>query len=166
MKILHLEDNPSDALIIERGIQRQGIPATFIQARGPGEYSAALQAGGFDVVLVDNNLPGYSAEDAIVEAKTAYPDVPVIVCSGAAMESEVAASFAAGANDYVLKDHLWQLSAALRRNIKPPATVVAPPQAAMMLLVDVVQKLSLARGLDAIVDIVRKAARQLTGCDG
>src|SRR5205085_5297799 len=46
------------------------------------------------------------------------------------------------------------------------APVVAPPHAAMMLLVDVVQKLSLARGLDAIVDIVRKAARQLTGCDG
>lgn len=166
MKILHLEDNPSDALIIERGIQRQGIPATFIQARSSDEYSAALAAGGFDVVLVDNNLPGYSAEDAITEAKTSYPDMPVIVCSGAAQEAEVAASFAAGANDYVLKDHLWQLSAALRRNTKPPATIVAPPQAAMMLLVDVVQKLSLARGLDAIVDIVRKAARQLTGCDG
>ena len=166
MKILHLEDNPSDALIIERGIQRQGIHASFIQVRSPHEYSSALQAGGFDVVLVDNNLPGYSAEDAIAEAKSAYPDVPVIVCSGAAQDAEVAASFAAGANDYVLKDHLWQLSAALRRNIKPAATVVAPPQAAMMLLVDVVQKLSLARGIDAIVDIVRTAARQLTGCDG
>ncbi len=166
MKILHLEDNPSDALIIERGIQRQGIPATFIQVRSPDEYSAALRAGGFDVVLVDNNLPGYSAEDAIGEAKASYPDVPVIVCSGAALETEVAASFAAGANDYVLKDHLWQLSAALRRNFKPAAPIAAPPQAAMMLLVDVVQKLSLARGIDAIVDIVRKAARQLTGCDG
>jgi DNA-binding response OmpR family regulator len=115
MKILHLEDNPSDALIIERGIQRQGIPATFIQVRGPGEYSAALQAGDFDVVLVDNNLPGYSSEDAIAEAKAAHPEVPVIVCSGAALESEVAASFAAGADDYVLKDHLWQLGAALLR---------------------------------------------------
>ncbi|MFC4310827.1 ATP-binding protein [Steroidobacter flavus] len=166
MKILHLEDNPSDALIIERGIQRQGIQAAFIQVRSPSEYSEALKAGGFDVVLVDNNLPGYSAEDAIVEAKASYPEVPVIVCSGAALDAEVAASFAAGANDYVLKDHLWQLSAALRRNIKSPAPVVAPPQAAMMLLVDVVQKLSLARGIDAIVDIVRKAARQLTGCDG
>ncbi len=73
MKILHLEDNPSDALIIERGIQRQGIQASFIQVRSPDEYSAALQAGGFDVVLVDNNLPGYSAEDAIIEAKPAIP---------------------------------------------------------------------------------------------
>jgi signal transduction histidine kinase/ActR/RegA family two-component response regulator len=166
MKILHLEDNPSDALIIERGIQRQGVQASFIQVRSPSEYTEALRTGGFDVVLVDNNLPGYSAEDAITEARASYPDVPVIVCSGAAQDAEVAASFAAGANDYVLKDHLWQLSAALRRNIKSQAPVAAPPQAAMMLLVDVVQKLSLARGLDAIVDIVRKAARQLTGCDG
>lgn len=167
MKILHLEDNPSDALLVERGIQRQGVGATFIQARNPGEFSAALQAGGFDVVLVDNNLPGYNAQDAIVLAKTRHPDVPVIVCSGAAQEAEVAAAFAAGANDYVLKDHLWQLTAALRRSTQPAAaTAVAPPQSAMMLLVDVVQKLSLARGLDAIVDIVRTAARRLTGCDG
>lgn len=166
MKILHLEDNPSDALIIERGVQRQGLPATFIQVRGPDEFSAALQAGGFDVVLVDNNLPGYSAEDAIAQAKASYPDIPVIVCSGAAQDAEVAATFAAGANDYVLKDHLWQLTLALRRNAKPAPSVAAPPQSSMMLLVDVVQKLSLARGLDAIVDIVRKAARQLTGCDG
>lgn len=174
MKILHLEDNPSDSLIIERGVQRQGIGATFIQARSPTEFSAALEAGGFDVVLVDNNLPGYSAQDAIAEAKATHPNVPVIVCSGAAQDSEVAATFSAGANDYVLKDHLWQLSAALRRNVSStppvqapaPAPIAAPPQPAMMLLVDVVQKLSLARGLDAIVDIVRRAARQLTGCDG
>src|SRR5688572_27251782 len=99
MKILHLEDNPSDALIIERGVQRQGIQATFIQVRSPSEFAAALQAGGFDVVLVDNNLPGYSAHDAIAEAKAIYPDIPVIVCSGAAQDSEVAATFSAGAND-------------------------------------------------------------------
>lgn len=156
MKILHLEDNPSDALIIERGVQRQGLQACFIQARGHNEFSAALQAGGFDVVLVDNNLPGYSARDAIAQAKASYPDVPVIVCSGAAQDAEVADAFAAGADDYVLKDHLWQLTAALRR-IARPAASAAPPPTAMMLLVDVVQKLSLARGPDAIADIVREA---------
>jgi CheY-like chemotaxis protein len=128
MKILHLEDNPSDALIIERGVQRQGLAATFLQVRSPSEFSAALQAGGFDVVLVDNNLPGYSAEDAIAQAKASYPDIAVIVCSGAAQDAEVAATFAAGASDYVLKDHLWQLAAALRRNARPatPVAVEAP----------------------------------------
>ena len=116
MKILHLEDNPSDALIIESGVHRQGLQAVFIQARGPREFTAALQAGGFDIVLVDNNLPGYSAEDAIAEAKASYPNIPVIVCSGGARDAEVATLFAAGASDYVLKDHLSQLVAALRRN--------------------------------------------------
>ncbi len=169
MKILHLEDNPSDALFVERGVQRQGIKATFIQARSPSEFSSALEAGGFDVVLVDNNLLGYSCHDAIAQSKASYPHVPVIVCSGAAQDADVAASFAAGANDYVLKDQSWQVAAALLRNTKaPPAPAPAPSpaQAPMLLLVDVVQKLSLARGLDEIVDLVRKAARQLTGCDG
>jgi hypothetical protein len=51
----------------------------------------------------------------------------------------------------VLKDYAWQIGAALLRNTKTPTVTGAPSQqAAMMLLVDVVQKLSLARGLDAI----------------
>ncbi|MET0532956.1 MAG: ATP-binding protein [Steroidobacter sp.] len=163
MKILHLEDNPSDAIFVERGVQRQGIEASFIQARTPDEFADALKAGGFDVVLVDNNLPGYSAQDAITQSKAAHPEVPVIVCSGAAQDRDVAASFAAGATDYVLKDYSWQLAAALNRNAKQPARST---EASMMLLIDVVQKLSLARDHDTIVNIVRKAARQLTGCDG
>ena len=167
MKILHLEDNPSDSMFVERGVRRQGIEASFIQARTSTEFAAALEAGGFDVVLVDNNLPGYSSHDAISQSKARHPDVPVIVCSGAAQDAEVAASFAAGANDYVLKDYAWQLAAALRRSTSS-SKAEGPPsqQAAMLLLVDVVQKLSLARGVDEIVNIVRKAARQLTGSDG
>lgn len=167
MKILHLEDDPGDSMIIERGVQRQGIEATFIRARSPNEFTSALHAGGFDIVVVDNGLPGFSASDAIVLAKASRPDVPVIVCSGAARDADVAASFSVGASDYVLKDHAWQLAAALRRNVAPPPTPGSSrQQAAMRLLVDVVQKLSLARGLDAIVQIVRHAARQLTGADG
>lgn len=108
MKILHLEDDPGDSFLVERGVQRQGISATFIQARSPDEFFAALKAGGFDVVLVDNNLPGFGAKEAIEQSKASYPDVPVIVCSGAARDADVAATFAAGANDYVMKDHTWQ----------------------------------------------------------
>lgn len=166
MKILHLEDDPGDSFLVERGVQRQGISATFIQARSPDEFFAALKAGGFDVVLVDNNLPGFGAKEAIEQSKASHPDVPVIVCSGAARDADVAATFAAGANDYVMKDHTWQLGAALRRTAAAPAHSPASRQTAMLLLIDVVQKLSLARGLDAIVEIVRHAARQLTGADG
>jgi signal transduction histidine kinase/response regulator of citrate/malate metabolism len=167
MKILHLEDDPGDSMIIERGVQRQGIEATFIRARSPNEFTSALEAGGFDVVVVDNGLPSFSACDAIVQAKSTRPDIPIIVCSGAARDTDVAASFAVGACDYVLKDYSWQLAAALRRNVAPSAAGSSgQQQVAMLKLVEVVQELSLARGLDAIVEIVRHAARELTGADG
>jgi signal transduction histidine kinase/CheY-like chemotaxis protein len=166
MRILHLDDNAGDSLFVERGVQRQGIDASFIRARNQNDFSAALKDGGFDVVLVDNGLPGFSSRDAIMQSRAAFPDVPVIVCSGAARDADVAASFAAGASDYVLKDYSWQLGAALRRGRQIQPRRVVDKSEAMMLLLDVVQRLSLARGVDAIVDIVRRAARQLTGADG
>src|SRR5262245_36348618 len=45
-------------------------------------------------------------------------------------------------------------------------TVVAPAPAGMEGLVEVVQRLSLARDLPTVQDIVRRAARGLTGADG
>jgi signal transduction histidine kinase len=167
MKVLHLEDDVDDATIIEYDIQRSGVGATFVPARSRDEFILALGTGPYDAIIVDNSLPGFRAPKAIAAAKSVHPHVPVIVCSGAAREADVAESVAAGASDYVLKDHAWQLAAALRRiAAKPVAPVGELPRPAMLMLVDVVQKLSMARGLDMIVGIVRRAARALTGADG
>lgn len=169
MKILHLEDSASDALIIERRLQKDGIQAEFIPARSREEFLGALETGDFDVVIVDNGLPRFDAREAISLSKARYADLPVIVCSGAAREADVTAGFAAGADDYVLKDYAWQLTAALRRTQNTRLARPADParqHAAMSRLIRVVQELSLARGLDAIVEIVRHAARELTGADG
>jgi signal transduction histidine kinase len=169
MKILHLEDSASDALIIERRLQKDGVQAEFIPARSREEFIGALETGGFDVVIVDNGLPRFDAREAIALSKARYADLPVIVCSGAAREADVNASFAAGADDYVLKDYAWQLTAALRRTQNARPAKPADPtrhHVAITRLIHVVQELSLARGLDAIVEIVRHAARELTGADG
>jgi signal transduction histidine kinase/CheY-like chemotaxis protein len=166
MRILHLEDNPSDAILVERSIKSQGIDATFLPVSSADEFSAALKAGGFDVVLVDNGLPGYGALHAVTQSKSMHPETPVIVCSGGARDADVAATLSAGASDYVLKDYPWMLAVALRRTTATIGTARPLRPEAMHLLIDVVQKLSLARGLDAIVDIVRVAARTLTGADG
>ncbi|HET9448918.1 MAG TPA: hypothetical protein VFO35_21795 [Steroidobacteraceae bacterium] len=47
-----------------------------------GRVRQALTGGGFDAVIVDNALPGYSSKEVIKRAKDTHPDVPVIVCSG------------------------------------------------------------------------------------
>ncbi|HKU16054.1 MAG TPA: ATP-binding protein [Steroidobacteraceae bacterium] len=170
MRILHLDDDPMDAVFVQRAVHAQGVAATFTDATTAAEFTRALAAESFDAVIVDNGLPGYSSKEAIRQAKAASAEVPVIVCSGGGRDADVAANFAAGANDYVLKDYPSMLVAALRRHVARSATAASTPPSipgsGMSLLVEVVQKLSLARDLQTIVDIVRVAARQLTGADG
>lgn len=166
MRILHLDDDPMDAVLVQRAVQAQGLEATFTDVATAAEFTQALQAGSFDAVIVDNALPGYSSKEAIKQVKVARPETPVIVCSGGGRDADVAANFAAGANDYVLKDYPSMLVAALRRQVAKSASPASSRSSGMNLLVEVVQKLSLARDLDTIVGIVRVAARQLTGADG
>lgn len=166
MRILHLEDDASDAFLLQRAVQAQGLDAKFTDVSSAAEFSRALSADSFDAVIVDNGLPGYSAREAIKLAKDARPEVPVIVCSGGGRDADVEASFAAGAADYVLKDYPSMLVASLKRNAAKGASRPMSHSSGMQLLVEVVQKLSLARELQEIVDIVRVAARQLTGADG
>jgi CheY-like chemotaxis protein len=113
MRVLHLEDDADDAIIIQYEMQRRGVMATFITARSRDEFVQAL-SDPYDVVIVDNSLPGLKAPQAIALAKSAAPHTPVIVCSGAARDADVSASLTAGASDYVLKDHVEQLATALR----------------------------------------------------
>lgn len=115
LRILHLDDDPSDAFLVQRAVHAQGVDAHFTDVSTAAEFAQALMTGSFDAVIVDNTLPGYSSKDAIKQAKAACPEVPVIVCSGGGRDADVAASFAAGASDYVLKDYPSMLVAALRR---------------------------------------------------
>lgn len=48
----------------------------------------------------------------------------------------------------------------------PPITAAAVRDDSLWALVDVVQRLSLTRSRDEVQEIVRRAARQLTGADG
>src|SRR5688500_18959150 len=100
MRVLHLEDDLDDAIIIEHDMQRLGIRAAVVPARSRDEFAQALGEGAYDAIIVDNSLPGFRAPRAIALAKSIHPHVPVIVCSGAARDADVAESFAAGASDY------------------------------------------------------------------
>jgi signal transduction histidine kinase len=158
---------------------RSGFDVDWILAADAKEFSSAIHSGRIDLILVDNGLPGFSGRAALDAAHKACPEVPLIFVSGAANEEQVDDCMKAGAADFVLKDHLWQLPNAVRRlsaTKAPPPAPAPPPQPAeehapiqnrsMMRLVSVVQELSLARSLEEVAGIVRHAARQLTGADG
>jgi CheY-like chemotaxis protein len=115
VKILHLEDSPSDAYLVQRTLSRHGLESQIVCAKSADEFRSALLGEMFDVIVVDNGLPGFDGRAALEFARQHRPDLPLIFCSGAARPEDALAKLDLGATDYVLKEHLWQLVAALRR---------------------------------------------------
>lgn len=164
LHILHLEDREEDAELVAQALSDSDIPAEFTVVRGKKDFLAALEQGDFDLVLSDNGLPGYDGEQAVRAVHEKFPHVPFITLSGSASDANVAKMLRAGATNYLLKDQPWQLIAAVRNEREKQR--IQRHNRAMARLVTVVQDLSLARTLEAVMVIVRSAARELTGADG
>jgi signal transduction histidine kinase/FixJ family two-component response regulator len=175
LHILHLEDNQYDSEIIAATLKKSGLAADIEVARDRREFLSAIESKSFDVVLSDNNLPGFDGTMALRVVREKQPSTPFIFVSGFAdREDAVKKQRATGAADCVSKSELDSLKDAILRSVQAEsATPVKPVQDAitayvsgMERLVSVVQELSLARDLDHLMVIVRQAARELTGADG
>ncbi|HVY71889.1 MAG TPA: GAF domain-containing protein, partial [Verrucomicrobiae bacterium] len=167
LRILHLEDNEHDSLLVETELKKSGLEAQVARAKNGAEFLAALAREHPDVILSDSGVPGFSGMAALGIRQARFPSVPFIFVSSSASEREVAERLRAGASDHVSKEKLWQLIPALRRfngavNLEP----MERHNHAMRRLVQAVQELSLAKDLGAIMTVVRRAARELTGADG
>lgn len=170
MRLLHLEDDPTDALLIQRALKRADLDAEVVHVSSAADFCGALEQHRFDAVIIDHGIPGFNAQ-AAVKCSQQHQAIPVIVCSGGIQPEEVTARLREGATDYVLKDQLWQLISSLRHierdnKLQQRINQLESHNQAMYRLVEVVQQLSLARDLAAIADIVRHAARELTQADG
>lgn len=171
LRILHLEDNPDDAYLVQDLLQRNELAAKIEVAAGAKDYLAALKRGGFDLIVSDTSIPGFDVASALQAAQSSCREVPFIVLSGAKDSGEKAVKYrAAGATAYLSKDDLASFVSAVRRSAKlptPAASVEAFSYArGMERLVETIQLLSLARTLEDVTKIVRRAARELVGADG
>lgn len=171
LRILHVEDNASDSFLVQRTLERYGFEVEMTTVSTPAEYLQGMSSGSLDLILADSGLPGFSGKAALELARTRCPHVPFIFVSGAADEAQALGSLGAGAADFVQKDRLWQLIAAIRRlqDRKPDDTQTDEAtrhNLRMQRLVSAVQELSLARTLEGIMSVVRRTARELTGADG
>jgi len=184
LHILHIEDDATDALLVRRAIERNRLDARVTLVQSSAEYLDAIAGGGVDLILADNGLPGFSGRAALDAARARSPHVPFVFVSGAVEERQALSCLDAGAADFIAKDQLWRLVVFLRRlAAQVPASPQAAPsgadadadsaaagwplrERAMQRLVAAVQALSLARTLDAVMAVVRTAARELTGADG
>ena len=117
LRILILEDQPSDAELEQRLLRRAGLDFTAVVVDTEETFLRQLEAFRPEVILSDYSLPGFSGEDALKITRQRYPHVPFVFLSGALGEEAAVELIRRGATDYVLKDRPARLATVVRRAV-------------------------------------------------
>lgn len=118
LRILLVEDSERDAAHVTLTLRSGGWTPEMRRVETRDEMLAALDEGPWDVIVSDHFLPRFSAPEALQVLRATGVDVPFIVVSGAIGEDIAVDLMRGGAHDYVLKDRLARLPAAIERELE------------------------------------------------
>ena len=117
IKVLLVEDSPSDALIVENELTRtDGAKFCVVQLDQLDSALARLREQQFDVVLLDLNLPDSDGFETFLRLHGEASGVPIVVISGRDDDELAFKAVQAGAQDYLVKGRMGQ--EVLQRSIR------------------------------------------------
>ncbi len=122
-KVLLVEDDS----FIRRGL-RTALPALgFLtgEASSGEDALTVLRMGGYDVVLMDLNMPGMGGVEACRRVRREFPQMSILVLTVRDSEEDKIEALDAGADDYITKpfqirELTARMRAVLRRSRNPP----------------------------------------------
>jgi PAS domain S-box-containing protein len=118
VRILLLEDSPTDAELCIRFLKRADLKVEIDVARDSQEFMESLNNKAYDVVLTDFRLPSWTGLDALRALRTSGRDTPVILVTGTLGDERAIECIKAGVSDYVLKQNLERLPPAIHRALE------------------------------------------------
>ncbi len=106
-KLLLVEDNPGDALLIREMLKEAGAGMFELTVAGTLSQGTTCLAGSrFDLILLDLSLPDSQGINTFVQIHSYAPDIPVVVLTGAQDEVSAMQIMRAGAQDYLAKGEI------------------------------------------------------------
>ena len=118
LRLLYLEDNPTDADLIVATLTEGGISCEAQRVDTREAFIAALKAGQVDMILADYSLPGFDGITALTLARTLRPDLPFLFVSATLGEELAIDTMHRGATDYILKQRLGRLVPSVQRALR------------------------------------------------
>jgi len=115
MRVLLAEDDPHDAELTLERLARAGLDVESVIVNNEADFIKALDSGGFDLILSDFHMPGFSGSEALRIARSHPSALPFIFVSGVLGEEHAVDMLKEGATDYVLKQRLDRLPIVVRR---------------------------------------------------
>jgi len=115
LRILHVEDNDDDALLIADALRRDGLDCDIERVETRAALGEAVAVERFDAVLSDFRLAGFDGFAVIETVRERAPQCPIILVTGTIGEERAAEALKQGATDFLLKHRLERLGPAVRR---------------------------------------------------
>lgn len=111
LKILLVEDSPSDVRLIREALKETPVPVQISVAQDGVEamdYLFSTQAGKADrpdLILLDLNLPRKNGREVLAEVKSSpgLKQIPVLVMTSSRADDDIAQAYALNANCYITK---------------------------------------------------------------
>ncbi|MBZ0112715.1 MAG: response regulator [Thermoanaerobaculia bacterium] len=117
IRVMLLEDSPDDADLVVLELRREGLDIVYERFETAASMKQALSEESWDVVISDYSMPSFDARQALDLLLSTGLDIPFIVVSGTIGEETSVEMMRAGASDYLLKDRLHRLGAAVQREL-------------------------------------------------
>lgn len=117
LKILLLEDNIDDAELIQKLLTREKLNCEYRLVMNKSEFLRSLDEFGPDVILSDNSMPQFNSAEALQITRRRFQHVPFILVTGTVSEEYATEMIKQGADDYILKDRMKRLPAAIESSL-------------------------------------------------
>ncbi len=117
LSILLLEDNAADAKLLERALSKSFNDFTLTVIETRQEYMAEIKQP-YDIVISDYALPAFDGMEALQIRNREKPFLPFIITTGSTNEATAVKCMKAGADDYIIKEHITRIGEAVKRAIE------------------------------------------------
>ena len=117
IKILHLEDEESDADLVRMAVNSSNLSADIMVVDNKQSYIDALYRFSPDVILSDHSLPSFNSEEAFKIFLDTGRTIPFILVTANISEEYAVSIIKAGAHDYILKDRIELLPQAILNSL-------------------------------------------------
>jgi response regulator RpfG family c-di-GMP phosphodiesterase len=122
LQILFVEDSEDDVALVLRVLKRSGYEIQSERVETAKGMQTALLDKQWDIIICDYTMPSFNALQALEVLKASGRDLPFIVVSGTIGEETAVTVLKAGAQDFMVKDHLDRLGPAIQRELQEADT--------------------------------------------
>ena len=118
LKILFLEDVEADKELAVHELKKSGFDFSSIRVETKEALQEQVVKFAPDIIISDYSLPKYNGMQALKFIRENHSSIPFILFTGSINEETAVECMKAGADDYIIKEHLARLPFAVREVLK------------------------------------------------